>query len=274
MSTYAIGDLQGCYQPLKKLLQVIDFNPQRDRLWFTGDLVNRGPDSLKTLRYVHSLGDSAISVLGNHDLHLLAISEGMATIKEDDTLRDIINAEDSQELLSWLRQLPLLHHDPLLGFTMVHAGLPPQWDLEQAQQCANELQAVLRGTDYHQFFQHMYGNKPKRWSPQLQGADRLRFITNCFTRLRYCDADGKLCLKAKGPPGTQPDGYLPWFDVNNRASAKMDIIFGHWSALGRYQSKGIYALDSGCLWGHELTALRLEDKQYFSISCEEYRKIG
>ncbi len=274
MSTYAIGDLQGCYDPLKKLLKNIDFNPKRDRLWFTGDLVNRGPDSLKTLRYVYKLGDRAITVLGNHDLHLLAISEGLAREKADDNLGAILKADDSEELLSWLRRQPLMHHDNSLGFTMIHAGLPPQWDFEQAQRCANELEAVLRGSDYHEFLQHMYGNKPERWSKKLQGMDRLRFITNCFTRLRYCYDDGSLCLKAKGPPGSQPQGCVPWFDVKKRASAKMKIIFGHWSALGLHRSKGIYALDSGCLWGNALTALRLEDKKYFSVNCEKYRKIS
>jgi bis(5'-nucleosyl)-tetraphosphatase (symmetrical) len=274
MSTYAIGDIQGCYEPLKKLLKSVHFNPKHDLLWFTGDLVNRGPDSLKTLRFVRKLGDRAVTVLGNHDLHLLAVGEGLTNERSDDSLKAIIQADDSKQLLTWLRQQPLMHHDPALGFTMIHAGLPPQWDFKTAQKCADELHSVLRGPDYREFLKHMYGNKPERWSAKLKGMDRLRFITNCFTRLRYCSADGSLCLKAKGPPGSQPHGCLPWFDVKNRASAKMKIVFGHWSALGMHRSKGIYALDTGCLWGNELTALRLEDKKYFSVRCDKYKKIS
>jgi len=273
MSTYAIGDIQGCFEPLQTLLKKIAFNPENDTLWFTGDLVNRGPSSLQTLRFVKQLGQSAITVLGNHDLHLLAIAEGFAKAKPDEHLQDILNAPDKHELLSWLRHQPLMHDDTSLGFSMIHAGLPPQWDYSQARLLADELQSVLRDPGYTHFLEHMYGNKPKQWSPSLKGIDRLRFITNCFTRLRYCTEDGELCLKAKGPPGTQPAECLPWFSVKNRASTDMNIIFGHWSALGLYQEEGIYSLDSGCLWGHKLTAMRLEDKHFFSIDCDEYRQI-
>ena len=274
MSTYAIGDIQGCYEPLQKLLDKITFNPDLDQLWFTGDLVNRGPDSLQTLRYIKGLDNKAISVLGNHDLHLLAVAEGVRTKSQDDSLSEILHAKDRDELLDWLRQQPLMHHDSGLGFSMIHAGLPPQWNLDDSLHYASELQTVLRGPDYLEFLQHMYGNKPDRWSSDLQGMDRLRFITNCFTRLRFCRADGGLCLKAKGPPGSQPDDCTPWFRIANRASEDMNILFGHWSALGLHQEKGIFSLDSGCLWGHQLTALRLEDQQYFSIQCNEYKKIG
>ncbi len=273
MSTYAIGDIQGCFEPLQALLKKIDFDPKQDTLWFTGDLVNRGPSSLQTLRFVKQLGSQAITVLGNHDLHLLAIAEGQAREKPDDHLQDILYASDKDELLTWLRHRPIMHDDPELGFSMIHAGLPPQWDNTQARQLADELQAVLRSPKYVDFFKHMYGNKPKRWSAKLKGMERLRFITNCFTRLRYCQKDGSLCLKAKGPPGTQPAECLPWFSVKNRASAEMNIIFGHWSALGLYQEDGIFSLDSGCLWGQKLTAMRLEDQHYFSIDCKEYQKI-
>lgn len=273
MSTYAIGDIQGCYAALQTLLAKIAFNPQHDRLWLTGDLVNRGPDSLLTLRYIKSLGNTATCVLGNHDLHLLAIAAGVRTKSNDDSLADILNAPDRHELLDWLRQRPVMHHDEELGVSMIHAGLPPQWNQHDSLAYAHELQAVLRGAQYLTFLQDMYGNKPDQWSPTLQGMDRLRFITNCFTRLRFCREDGTLCLKSKGPPGSQPDDCIPWFKVENRASRDMNILFGHWSALGLYQEKGITSLDSGCLWGHQLTALRLEDQQIFDIQCDEYQTI-
>lgn len=272
MSTYAIGDLQGCYEPLQKLLQQVQFDPARDRLWFVGDLVNRGPDSLQCLRFAHSLGERAVCVLGNHDLHLLAVTEGLARENPDDHLGDVLHAQDLGELTNWLRHRPLLHHDEITGYTLIHAGLPPQWDLDLARACARELEEVLRGDGYHDFLENMYGNQPNLWSEQLQGMDRLRFITNAFTRLRYCDQDGRLNLKAKGPPGTQPPGCQPWFQVQNRASRDMKIIFGHWSALGLYHEEGIDALDSGCLWGNRLSAMRIEDGQVFSVPCPEYRR--
>ena len=273
MSTYAIGDLQGCYEPLQALLQQVEFDPARDRLWFVGDLVNRGPDSLQCLRFVKSLGERAICVLGNHDLHLLAVAEGLAEENPDDHLGEVLHAPDLGELMHWLRQRPMLHHDEQTGYTMIHAGFPPQWDLDLARACARELETVLCGDGYHEFLENMYGNKPNLWSSKLQGMDRLRFITNAFTRLRYCDRKGKMYLKAKGPPGTQPEGYLPWFQVQDRASRGMKIIFGHWSALGLYHEDGVYALDSGCLWGNRLSAMRLEDGQIFSVACAEYRMI-
>jgi bis(5'-nucleosyl)-tetraphosphatase (symmetrical) len=274
MSTYAIGDVQGCYEPLQRLLDKIAFDPSRDQLWFTGDLVNRGPDSLQTLRYVKGLNKNAITVLGNHDLHLLASAEGVRSKDKGDSLSEVLQAQDRDELLEWLRQQPIMHHDEDLGFSMIHAGLPPQWNLDDSLSYAHELQTVLRAPDYLEFLQNMYGNKPDQWSSELQGMDRLRFITNCFTRLRFCRTDGSLCLKSKGPPGSQPEDCAPWFQIKNRASKDMNILFGHWSALGIHQEKGIFSLDSGCLWGHQLTALRLEDLQYFSIQCDEYKKIG
>ena len=273
MSTYAIGDLQGCYQPLEDLLNHLNFDASQDALWFTGDLVNRGPDSLKTLRYVKQLGERAITILGNHDLHLLAVAEGVKQAKNADSLAHVLQADDCDELLHWLRHRPVLYDDKELGYTMIHAGLPPQWTADQTHQYARELESVLQGADYKKFFKHMYGNSPNKWSPKLKHYDRLRFITNCFTRLRFCKKDGALCLQAKGPLGSQPANCQPWFEHPERKSQSMNLVFGHWSALGIYQSKGINALDSGCVWGNRLTAMRLEDKKLFSVQCPEYHEI-
>lgn len=276
MSIYAIGDVQGCFAELQDLLAVIHFNPAKDKLWFSGDLVNRGPQSLNVLRYVKSLKTSAICVLGNHDLHLLAVAQGLAATHQYDTLTEILNAPDSQELCDWLRMRPLLHHDNALGFTLVHAGLSPQWDLPLAQQCANELEQILRSPQYLEFLKHMYGDQPKQWSPNLSGWQRARFICNCFTRIRYCTLDGALDFKHKGPIGSQPAHLFPWFTLDNRANKNLNIIFGHWAALGAYREKdvtekGIYALDSGCVWGNSLTAFRLEDKKWFTVSCKKLK---
>ncbi|NOY67762.1 MAG: symmetrical bis(5'-nucleosyl)-tetraphosphatase [Gammaproteobacteria bacterium] len=272
MSTYAIGDIQGCFDSLQTLLDKIKFNPDHDKIWFAGDLVNRGPDSLRTLRFIKQLKDSAIIVLGNHDLHFLAVTEGYAKHTQDDNLDELLNAADLDELVDWLRIQPVFYHNEKLGFSMIHAGLPPQWDFTQTRQAANELEEILQSDNYIHFLKNMYGNKPDRWSASLQGMDRLRFITNSFTRLRYCSNDGELYLKEKGPIGTQSTGQ-PWFHVEDRASRNMKIIFGHWSTLGPYHEQGIYALDSGCLWGGKLTALRLEDETWFNVNCEPYRII-
>lgn len=272
MALYAIGDIQGCYDELQRLLEVCRFDPASDRLWFAGDLVNRGPDSLAVLRFVRGLGERAVSVLGNHDLHLLALAEGVGRLQSADTLRPVLDAPDRDELLHWLRQRPLLHHDEAIDTALVHAGLPPQWDLRQARAASGELEAVLRSDDYHTFFAHMYGNKPKRWSLGLTGWDRLRFMVNCFTRLRYCRANGSLCLKAKGAPGSQPPECLPWFRVPGRRSRDTRIVFGHWSTLGLYDDDGVLGLDTGCLWGGRLTAARLDGKfKLYSVDCAGYR---
>lgn len=280
MATYAIGDIQGCYQQLQQLLDKLEFDQSKDVLWFTGDLVNRGPDSLSTLRFVKKLGENAIAVLGNHDLHMLAVAEGHIPKHQYDTLDEIINAPDRDELLDWLRRQPLIHHDKTSGFTLIHAGLPPQWDLTTAQQLAHEVETTLRGDNYQGFLANMYGNEPIKWNDDLQGWDRLRFITNCFSRLRYCDSEGNLCLQSKGPPGTQPEPYVPWFNVPNRASKDMKIICGHWSTLGLQHSSGIYSIDTGCLWGYKLTAMRLDnianknEPEFISIKCPEAISIS
>jgi bis(5'-nucleosyl)-tetraphosphatase (symmetrical) len=276
MATYAIGDIQGCYDELQELLELIEFDPKKDRLWFVGDLVNRGPHSLEVLRFVKGLGYAAITVLGNHDLHLLAVAHHNPMHRDKDhTLGHILEAKDRGELLEWLRQQPLMHHDKELGFSMIHAGLPPQWDIPTALARAGELEAVLRGPGFHDFLHDMYGNKPSRWSDELEGMDRLRFITNCFTRLRYCTPEGKLKLKEKGAPGSQPEGYLPWFKVPKRASRHDRIIFGHWSTLGYRAKNNIWSIDSGCLWGASLTALRLgENPEPIHLNCPGARKPG
>ncbi len=276
MAVYAIGDVQGCYNELQKLLETIDFKPGKDRLWFAGDLVNRGPDSLATLRFVKGLGDTAITVLGNHDLHLLALSQGNLRHKtSDQTLEPILSAKDRDELLLWLRTRPLMHQDRKLDFSIIHAGLPPQWDIDTALRLAREVEAVLRGGGYSYFCSHMYGNEPRLWSDRLEGMDRLRFITNCFTRLRYCTMRGELALREKGPPGSQRYGCLPWYEMPGRASDSARILFGHWSTLGFRQARNTWALDSGCLWGGKLTALKLSKKKppkLVQIKCKGHRE--
>ncbi len=275
MAVYAIGDVQGCFDELQALLAQIRFDPSCDRLWFCGDLVNRGNKSLETLRFVRMLGERAITVLGNHDLHLIAAATGYRKANPNDTLEQVLQAPDRDELIDWLRHQPLLHHDPDSGFTMLHAGLPPQWDLSQASACAREVETVLQSADYTVFIADMYGNKPDCWDESLTGHKRIRFIVNCFTRLRFCTPGGRLDLKSSGPPGSQPDGYLPWFSLPDRKSRDMRIIFGHWSTLGLHTETGIHALDTGCLWGGELTAMRLgPEPEYFSIGCPGQKKPG
>jgi bis(5'-nucleosyl)-tetraphosphatase (symmetrical) len=272
MAVYAIGDVQGCFDELQALLALIDFNPRQDHLWFAGDLVNRGPKSLETLRFVRSL--DAVTVLGNHDLHLLASTFIPGQRKRKDTLQNIIDAPDANDLLDWLRHRPLLHHDAALGYTLIHAGLPPQWDLQTANACAGEVEQALQGNDYVEFLAAMYGNQPDIWDPDMTGAQRLRFITNCFTRLRYCDTHGRVALEEKGPPGSQPKHLKPWFEWPERNSRDMRILFGHWSTLGAYDAPGIHALDTGCLWGGQLTAVRLHKHQIERVEypCPGARK--
>ncbi|HEY4369234.1 MAG TPA: symmetrical bis(5'-nucleosyl)-tetraphosphatase [Steroidobacteraceae bacterium] len=260
MPTYAIGDIQGCYDEFEALLEHIRFDPARDRLWLVGDLVNRGPRSLDVLRKVRDLGDAAIAVLGNHDLHLLAVATTPGgKPKSKDTLQEILQAPDRDELLEWLRHRPLLHHDTNLGYTMIHAGLPPQWDLQTAQSCALEVQsALVDDARYRELFEHMYGDEPSLWSQELQGFARLRFITNCFTRLRFCRADGHLELKYKGRLEQAPQHVMPWFRAPHRKSAGLRIVCGHWSALGYHDGDGVLSIDTGCVWGSQLCAVRLD----------------
>lgn len=266
MSTYAIGDIQGCFDSLQALLATINFQPNTDQLWFVGDLVNRGPKSLETLRFIKNL-PRKIVVLGNHDLHLLALAQGIEH-ESKESLAAILTAPDRDELLAWLRQQPLLHHDSVLNYSMVHAGIIPQWSLMQAKKYAAEVETILRGNNYPELLQHMYGSQPDQWKENLTSWDRLRFIINCFTRLRFCTPQGRLDLHYKGGIGNQPTDFFPWFQIPERATQTDNIIFGHWAALeGKVTESHVFALDTGCVWGHTLTAMRLEDRQRFSAPC-------
>ncbi|HUO96339.1 MAG TPA: symmetrical bis(5'-nucleosyl)-tetraphosphatase [Steroidobacteraceae bacterium] len=274
MAVYAIGDLQGCYDEFRALLDRLRFEPARDRLWLTGDLVNRGPQSLATLRAVHALDAVTSVVLGNHDLHLLAAALDRKRLRPSDTLDEILSAPDRDELLAWLASRPLVHQDRALGWAMVHAGLPPEWDLATAAACGQEVSAALRA-DAAGFFAAMYGDRPDRWSPGLKGDERLRFAVNCLTRLRFLAADGRLLLKYKGAPDGAPPGARPWFQVPGRRSAGTRILFGHWSALGYLESDGVVSLDTGCVWGGALTAVRLDAlAPPVQLSCRGARDIG
>ncbi|MFK5914350.1 MAG: symmetrical bis(5'-nucleosyl)-tetraphosphatase [Woeseiaceae bacterium] len=268
MAIYAIGDLQGCYPSLLDLLAKINFNKEQDTLWFAGDLINRGSDSLATLRFVKSLGSSAITVLGNHDLHILAIDHKIKTTRSAD-LQRILDAEDKNELLHWLSTRPLLHHDKTLNITLTHAGIYPHWNLSQAQAYAEELEQTLQN-NLDAFLQHMYGNKPDAWNENLTGFELLRFICNCFTRMRYCYPDGKLDFKSNGAPGTIPKNAVPWFEVKNRRTENDTLLFGHWSTLGTVNKNNVFPLDTGCVWGGKLTALRIDDNKmnYISVDCQ------
>ncbi len=273
MAIYAIGDLQGCYDDFRRLLDKCHFNADQDRLWLAGDLVSRGPQSLQTLRYVVSLGDSVISVLGNHDLHMLAIDAGIKNTRDPDLI-NILEAHDRQELMHWLRHRPLIHHDASLAYTLVHAGIYPAWNLSQAQAYAAELHTLLCSDNYQDFFEHMYGDEPDCWSDDLQAWARLRFICNSFSRMRFCSHSGQLYLQAKGPPGSQPPGFHPWYAVEGRKTQAQRIIFGHWSTLGQPSVDNVYALDTGCIWGGKLTALRIDtpEPSYISINCPAHRE--
>ena len=277
MATYAIGDVQGCLNPLRKLLDAVHFDPARDRLWFVGDLVNRGPDSLGVLRLIRDLGDAAITVLGNHDLHLLAIAHGNRRHdKADPGLHDVLRAPDRDALLHWLQCRPLLRHDAKTRRTLVHAGVSPQWDWNTAVACARELESVLRSDQAPAYFQAMYGNRPDRWRDDLEGMERLRYITNAFTRMRLCRPDGGLDHQAKGHPDETKS--IPWFRHPDRRPWPGTIVFGHWSLLGYYEADGVYGIDTGCLWGGALTALWLDPPDgrpvRFSLDCETFRRPG
>jgi bis(5'-nucleosyl)-tetraphosphatase (symmetrical) len=267
MATYAIGDVQGCYEPLQRLLDQVRFDPASDQLWFVGDLVNRGPDSLATLRFVASLGDVAVTILGNHDLHLLCVAEGFEKLKRDDTLEEVLCAPDRDALLDWLRHRPLMHYDA--GYAMVHAGLLPSWSVTRALELAGEVEAQLHAATYRSFLARMYGNQPDRWDERLTGFERLRVIVNAMTRMRVCTVDGVMEFAHKGKPSGLPDGYMPWFAVPRRASRETALIFGHWSALGLVLQPNLFGLDTGCLWGRKLSALRLDDRKLFQVSCRQ-----
>jgi bis(5'-nucleosyl)-tetraphosphatase (symmetrical) len=256
MAVYAIGDVQGCYDELQRLLEKLRFDSAQDELWFVGDLVNRGPRSLDVLRLVTSLGDSATVSLGNHDLHLLAAAENPEAA--DAELVPVLNAPDAEALLDWLRHQPLVHYRPDLNTLMVHAGVPLFWDPLQTIRLSREVEQWLRSDQRGTFFAHMYGQLPDQWSESLRGMERLRFITNALTRMRFCYSDGRLEFASKGPPGTQDASLRPWFDLPDRASKSVRIVFGHWASLGLIRTDNLIGIDTGCVWGRELTAVRVD----------------
>jgi bis(5'-nucleosyl)-tetraphosphatase (symmetrical) len=273
MAVYAIGDVQGCYDELAQLLEKIRFDSSRDALWFCGDLVNRGGQSLAVLRQVQSFGKSAVVVLGNHDLSLLAVAERseMDQARVNPELREVLFAPDRDSILNWLRTRPLLHVDRALNFALVHAGFAPNWTLELAERAAREVEARLAGDGAKRLLLAMFGNKPDTWTPKLRGIDRLRATINVMTRMRFCDVRGRIAYNEKGAPGTQKPGLYPWFGVPGHVRHDIRIVCGHWSTLGRFQAMGVYAIDGGCVWGGELIALRLDDEEPQFISIKSKR---
>lgn len=275
MTTYAIGDLQGCYDELRRLLDRLRFDPAVDRLLLAGDLVNRGPGSLQVLRFVRSLGSAAEAVLGNHDIHLLACAHG-APLKAGDTLDEVLAAPDRDELIDWLARRPLALWDAQSEALLIHAGLPPQWTRQRALELAAEASAVLGGPQRGDFLAHLYGDRPEQWDEGLHGWERQRFIVNCLTRLRFCRLDGRVALRHKGGPGTQPQELMPWFAVPGRRSAGERIVFGHWSTLGKvaWPEARVWGLDTGCVWGGRLTALNLASFETIDCGCGGYHRPG
>ena len=274
MSTYAIGDVQGCYSELQNLLNEINFDERRDELWFTGDLVNKGPKSLQTLRFIKALGVNAKITLGNHDLHLLAVAKNIQPLLKKDTIQEILAADDVKELIDWLKSRPLLITDDNLNFTMVHAGLPPQWSLENAKEFAKECELILQSEKINKLLAEMYGDTPNIWVNSLQDYAKQRFIINCFTRIRFCNSDGMLDFDTKVAPGKQNTSLIPWYSLPNRKTKDNKIIFGHWSTVHignekNFKQYNVYPIDTGCLWGGRLTAMRLEDEKVFSVPSEQ-----
>ncbi|RKP50869.1 symmetrical bis(5'-nucleosyl)-tetraphosphatase [Trinickia fusca] len=268
-SPFAFGDLQGCHTPFRRLLSQL---PSHDTvpLWFAGDLINRGPDSLATLRDVAALGSRAQVVLGNHDLHLLAVSAGIRRLKGGDTLADVLAAPDAAELLEWLRHRPFAHFEN--GMLMVHAGVLPQWDVTLALELADELQRALRGPRWREALTDLYGNDPRHWTPDLKRADRLRVAFNAFTRIRFCTPDGSMEFASNGGPQSAPPGHVPWFEAPARRTSDVTLVFGHWAALGLMLRERLIALDSGCVWGQRLSAVRLDqnpsDRVVMQVECD------
>jgi bis(5'-nucleosyl)-tetraphosphatase (symmetrical) len=264
---YLIGDVQGCCDALDELLAKIAFSPSRDRIHVLGDLVNRGPKSLQTLKRLRELGDAAQCLLGNHDLNLLAVAHGIRKPHRGDTIQEILDAPDREHWLDWLRQRPMAASAH--GWLLVHAGVVPQWDAAQTLLLGAEVEQVLRGPDAGEFFQVMYGDEPARWDAALAGPARLRFIVNTLTRIRFVTADGTLDLHTKDGPGAAPDGMLPWFDVPGRATAGTPVAFGHWATLGLMQRPDLLGLDTGCVWGRQLTAVRIDGgrREVVQVEC-------
>lgn len=270
MAVYAVGDVQGCLEPLQCLLEHVAFDPSKDRLWLVGDLVNRGPQSLETLRFLYGIRDALVCVLGNHDLHLLAASRNIERLRKNDTLCEVLEAPDCGDLLDWLRQQKLMHYDAERNIAMVHAGIPPQWTLKKALKCASEVEEALRDDNLlDPFLDGMYGNEPAKWDKDLRGVTRLRVITNYFTRMRFCTSDGKLDLKGKEGADTAPPGYAPWFSYKDRKTSDVKIIFGHWAALeGKCTEPNVIALDTGCVWGSAMTLLNVDSGELHRCDCD------
>lgn len=273
MAIWAIGDIQGCHDELARLIDTINFDPARDTLWFCGDLVNRGGQSLAVLRLVKSLNQRTVVVLGNHDLSLLSIAERSEAeqAKVNPELREVLFAPDRAELLDWLRRRPLLHVDRALGYLLVHAGFAPLWDVAEAERVAREIEERLRADDYHRLLKQMFGNKPDAWSPKLRGIERLRAGINVLTRLRFCDTRGRIAYAEKGMPGSQKPGLYPWFEVPGQARRDLRIVCGHWSTLGRFAGLGVFAIDTGCVWGGALTAMRLDVEEPIFVALKSDR---
>jgi bis(5'-nucleosyl)-tetraphosphatase (symmetrical) len=272
MSNYIIGDVQGCFDELMALLELIDYSPQQDCLWFCGDLVNRGPKSLEVLRFISKLKHTRC-VLGNHDLHLLAVWQGAATPSRQDTLDAILSAPDCNNLLNWLRHQPLFIFDKTLKVMMVHAGLAPCWDIETATALNQEVIQQLQGKAWPTLLQYLYGNQPDTWSESLQGWDRYRCIINTFTRLRFCTISGTMALDLSGPPGSQGDTLVPWYTAYKAKPLNTKIFFGHWAALnGLLQGPQLFSVDTGCVWGGHLTAVRVEDQRHFKVKSHQMTK--
>jgi len=271
MATYAVGDLQGCLEPLQCLLEQVAFDPAKDSLWLVGDLVNRGPQSLATLRFLYGIRESLVCVLGNHDLHLLAAGRNIERLKKSDTLREILEAPDCADLLEWLRQQKLMHYDEQRDIALVHAGIPPQWSVRKALKCAAEVEEALRDDNLiAPYLDGMYGNDPVKWDNDLKGVTRLRVITNYFTRMRFCTSEGKLDLKSKEGVGTALPGYKPWFTYKERKTKGQKIIFGHWAALeGQCDEPGIFALDTGCVWGGAMTLINVDTFERLQCQCND-----
>ncbi|MGY5451956.1 symmetrical bis(5'-nucleosyl)-tetraphosphatase [Agarivorans sp. MS3-6] len=269
MATYFVGDIQGCLDELKALLKQVKFSPKRDQLWLAGDLVARGPQSLETLRFVMDLGEAAQVVLGNHDLHLLAVANGIHRAKRRDKLHALLDAPDRDELLNWLRCQPLIAKHPEFDVVMVHAGIYPKWKVSKALKLGQEVQNQLSGDNYLALLQNMYGNEPAHWSDELVGYDRLRYIINVFTRMRYCFPDASLDFELKIPPNKNTNPNLrPWFELPGKHLKQTHIIFGHWAALmGKSKSPLVNGLDTGCVWGNHLTMLRWDDQRFYTQAC-------
>jgi len=266
MSTYAIGDIHGCLETFERLLEAIAFDPGADRLWCVGDLVNGGPDSLGVLRRVREFGERAIVCLGNHDLHLLAVATGAAEARESDTFHDVLEAPDLATWIDWLRHRQLVHRDN--DWLMVHAGLLPDWTSDRATELAGETEDLLRSDHCESFLDDMYGNHPRRWRDDLGGIERHRLLVNATTRMRCLDADARIDFDYKRQLDGIPEDLMPWFRHPDRQSTDVEIVFGHWSAIGYHREDRIHALDSGCVWGGALTALRLEDREVFQVDSE------